>query len=172
MRRPNAGEKEPRRHALGSGAPALVDVVMLAMCSARHGQTSSDSKSTLTGTMGRITHRFGDVWLGASSSKASDVSVCSNAATARCHRICGSRRKHDIEFEFSDGTLPPLCDQRVDRITSRISARRGICVMSRDEVMHTGYVAFGMDRLALAMFATHGLNVAGWPQIVRKALTM
>jgi seryl-tRNA synthetase len=40
------------------------------------------------------------------------------------------------------------------------------------QVMHTGCVAFGMDRLALAMFATHGLNVADWPQAVRKALMM
>jgi seryl-tRNA synthetase len=40
------------------------------------------------------------------------------------------------------------------------------------QVMHTGCVAFGMDRLALAMFATHGLNVAHWPQAVRKALMM
>ena len=40
------------------------------------------------------------------------------------------------------------------------------------QVMHTGCVAFGMDRLALAMFATHGLHVAEWPQTVRKALMM
>jgi seryl-tRNA synthetase len=38
------------------------------------------------------------------------------------------------------------------------------------EVMHTGCVAFGMDRLALAMFATHGLDVSGWPPAVREAL--
>jgi hypothetical protein len=38
------------------------------------------------------------------------------------------------------------------------------------QVMHTGCVAFGMDRLALAMFATHGLEVARWPSEVRKAL--
>jgi seryl-tRNA synthetase len=37
-------------------------------------------------------------------------------------------------------------------------------------VMHTGCVAFGMDRLALAMFATHGLDLAQWPQTVRQAL--
>jgi seryl-tRNA synthetase len=36
--------------------------------------------------------------------------------------------------------------------------------------MHTGCVAFGMDRLALAMFATHGLETAGWPEAPRKAL--
>jgi seryl-tRNA synthetase len=37
-------------------------------------------------------------------------------------------------------------------------------------VMHTGCVAFGMDRLALAMFATHGLETARWPEAARKAL--
>jgi hypothetical protein len=37
-------------------------------------------------------------------------------------------------------------------------------------VMHTGCVAFGMDRLALALFATHGLETANWPEAPRKAL--
>ena len=38
------------------------------------------------------------------------------------------------------------------------------------QVMHTGCVAFGMDRLALALFATHGLETAGWPEATRQAL--
>ena len=37
-------------------------------------------------------------------------------------------------------------------------------------IMHTGCVAFGMDRLALAMFATHGLQTARWPDVPRRAL--
>jgi len=37
-------------------------------------------------------------------------------------------------------------------------------------VMHTGCVAFGMDRLALALFATHGLEAACWPAVTRQAL--
>ncbi len=37
-------------------------------------------------------------------------------------------------------------------------------------VAHTGCVAFGMDRLAVAMFATHGTDPAGWPAAVREAL--
>jgi seryl-tRNA synthetase len=37
---------------------------------------------------------------------------------------------------------------------------------------HTGCVAFGMDRLAVAMFATHGTDVAAWPQTVRAALSL
>jgi seryl-tRNA synthetase len=40
------------------------------------------------------------------------------------------------------------------------------------EVMHTGCVAFGMDRLALALFATHGVELARWPTSVRKALAI
>ncbi len=37
---------------------------------------------------------------------------------------------------------------------------------------HTGCVAFGMDRLAVAMFATHGPKVDQWPASVRKALSL
>ena len=40
------------------------------------------------------------------------------------------------------------------------------------QVMHTGCVAFGMDRLALALFATHGLDLQNWPAATRNALMM
>jgi seryl-tRNA synthetase len=43
----------------------------------------------------------------------------------------------------------------------------------RDEagaIAHTGCVAFGMDRLALALFWRHGINVLQWPASVRLAL--
>jgi len=35
---------------------------------------------------------------------------------------------------------------------------------------HTGCVAFGIDRLALALFATHGLELSAWPATTRAAL--
>jgi seryl-tRNA synthetase len=38
------------------------------------------------------------------------------------------------------------------------------------EPAHTACVAFGMDRLAVAMFHTHGSNVARWPTAVRNLL--
>jgi seryl-tRNA synthetase len=38
------------------------------------------------------------------------------------------------------------------------------------DVAHTGCVAFGMDRLAVAMFHTHGTNLSLWPAEVREAL--
>ena len=40
------------------------------------------------------------------------------------------------------------------------------------EVLHTGCVAFGMDRLAVALFVIHGANVAAWPASVRDALKL
>ena len=39
-------------------------------------------------------------------------------------------------------------------------------------VAHTACVAFGMDRLALALFVTHGIDVARWPAAVRSALRL
>jgi seryl-tRNA synthetase len=40
------------------------------------------------------------------------------------------------------------------------------------QTMHTGCVAFGIDRLALALFATHGVELPRWPTRVRQALTI
>jgi seryl-tRNA synthetase len=37
---------------------------------------------------------------------------------------------------------------------------------------HTGCVAFGLDRLALALFKTHGLDLAKWPTEVRQNLSI
>jgi seryl-tRNA synthetase len=40
------------------------------------------------------------------------------------------------------------------------------------EPAHTGCVAFGMDRLAVAMFHTHGTDLSAWPAKVRDLLGM
>lgn len=40
------------------------------------------------------------------------------------------------------------------------------------EPAHTGCAAFGMDRLAVAMFATHGLEPKSWPSGVRDLLSL
>ncbi len=39
-------------------------------------------------------------------------------------------------------------------------------------VAHTACVAFGMDRLALAIFATHGIDLKKWERPVREALSV
>ncbi len=38
------------------------------------------------------------------------------------------------------------------------------------ETAHTACVGFGMERVALALFAHHGVDVSAWPASVRKAL--
>jgi seryl-tRNA synthetase len=43
---------------------------------------------------------------------------------------------------------------------------------AKSEVLHTGCVAFGMDRLAVALFVTHGADIAGWPAGVRETLKL
>jgi seryl-tRNA synthetase len=40
------------------------------------------------------------------------------------------------------------------------------------EVAHTGCVAFGIDRLAVALFFTHGIEPGQWPAPVRDALAL
>ena len=39
-------------------------------------------------------------------------------------------------------------------------------------VAHTACAAFGLDRLTIALFATHGLDLYAWPQSVREALSL
>jgi seryl-tRNA synthetase len=45
-------------------------------------------------------------------------------------------------------------------------------IETADGLAHTACVAFGMDRLALAIFATHGIDLAKWPGPVRQALSV
>jgi seryl-tRNA synthetase len=40
------------------------------------------------------------------------------------------------------------------------------------EVAHTACVAFGLDRLGLALFATHGLDLHKWPAVARETLSV
>jgi seryl-tRNA synthetase len=40
------------------------------------------------------------------------------------------------------------------------------------EPAHTGCIAFGMDRLAVALFAAHGARADDWPASVREALAL
>ena len=41
-----------------------------------------------------------------------------------------------------------------------------------EELAHTGCVAFGMDRLTVALFANHGLDTDRWPASARRALAL
>jgi seryl-tRNA synthetase len=43
---------------------------------------------------------------------------------------------------------------------------------ARREHAHTSCVAFGMDRLAVALFANHGVDLARWPASARRVLAL
>lgn len=43
---------------------------------------------------------------------------------------------------------------------------------TRGDLVHTGCVAFGMDRLTLALFAIHGKDPTRWPEETRRALAL
>ena len=42
----------------------------------------------------------------------------------------------------------------------------------KGELAHTSCVAFGIDRLAVALFANHGLRLENWPAATRQALAL
>ena len=44
--------------------------------------------------------------------------------------------------------------------------------LASGETAHTACVGFGMERLALALFKHHGLDVGAWPSPVRAALAL
>ena len=44
--------------------------------------------------------------------------------------------------------------------------------LSSGDLAHSGCVAFGMDRLAVALFAVHGLDMDNWPVGLRSALSL
>ena len=43
---------------------------------------------------------------------------------------------------------------------------------AQNELAHTSCVAFGIDRLTVGLFAVHGLDLAQWPLVTRRALTL
>jgi seryl-tRNA synthetase len=67
--------------------------------------------------------------------------------------------------DLDDGTAVVSCNCHRDHFgeTFAISSADGA-------VAHSACVGFGMERIALAMFATHGLDVSGWPARQRSLL--
>ena len=83
-----------------------------------------------------------------------------------------SQRDQELKFELlipiNDGKKPTACisfNYHQDHFGSGWDLRT-----SADDIAHTACVGFGMERLALALFKTHGLDVDLWPRQVRDAL--
>lgn len=85
-----------------------------------------------------------------------------------------SQRQQALKFEllvpYCEGAPPTACmsfNYHRDHFGATWNLRT-----EAGETAHTGCVAFGIDRLALALFATHGLDLPHWPVAVRKALAI
>jgi seryl-tRNA synthetase len=67
------------------------------------------------------------------------------------------------------GDAPPTACMSFNYHRDHFGTKWNLCTVD-GEVAHTGCTAFGIDRLALALFATHGLEMAKWPPRTREAL--
>lgn len=124
-------------------------------------------------------HDFRERWMARGQALASALGLAATVAPAsdpffgRTGRVMAvSQLQQALKFEL----LVPVRSAEEPTACMSFNCHRdhfgtiwGLRDMGGD-VAHTGCVAFGMDRLALALFATHGLNVAGWPAPVRAAL--
>ncbi|HLK70508.1 MAG TPA: amino acid--[acyl-carrier-protein] ligase [Steroidobacteraceae bacterium] len=83
-----------------------------------------------------------------------------------------SQRQMSLKFEllipYHAGAVPTACmsfNYHVDHFGSAWGLRS-----AAREVAHTGCVAFGIDRLAVALYCVHGLDFTRWPAPARAAL--
>jgi seryl-tRNA synthetase len=76
--------------------------------------------------------------------------------------------KYELLIPINSEEHPTACmsfNYHLDHFTTawKLRAESG-------ETVHTGCVAFGLDRLALALFTTHGVDPQKWPDPVREQL--
>ncbi len=85
-----------------------------------------------------------------------------------------AQRQNALKFEllipYHPGATPTAC-MSFNSHKEHFGKIWGITT-ANGEVAHTSCVAFGMDRLAVALFCVHGVTVAKWPASVRRTLAL
>ncbi|HEX3838342.1 MAG TPA: amino acid--[acyl-carrier-protein] ligase [Steroidobacteraceae bacterium] len=83
-----------------------------------------------------------------------------------------AQRQNALKFEllipYHPGAAPTAC-MSFNYHKEHFGEVWGI-TSANGEVAHTSCVAFGMDRLAVALFCIHGVDIAKWPTDVRHVL--
>jgi seryl-tRNA synthetase len=88
--------------------------------------------------------------------------------------VAMSQRQQELKFEF----LIPVRSEESPTACMSFNYHRDHFGQTWDirtsdgEFAHTGCVAFGMDRLAVALFAAHGERIGDWPAHVRASLRL
>jgi seryl-tRNA synthetase len=104
-----------------------------------------------------------------------ELDVASDPFFGRVGQIMAvSQRQQALKFEllvpYFVGAKPTAC-MSFNYHREHFGHAWGIYMADGAEA-HTSCVAFGLDRLAVAVFATHGIDSHGWPAAVRHALAL
>jgi seryl-tRNA synthetase len=122
---------------------------------------------------------FRDWWMERATQLAEELAlpcsldVASDPFFGRVGQVMAvSQRQQSLKFEllipYYPGANPTAC-MSFNCHREHFGQVWGI-LDAAGEPAHTGCVAFGMDRLAVALFCIHGLEVAKWPGSARRAL--
>ncbi len=120
-------------------------------------------------------------WLARAPAIAADLAlphtldVASDPFFGRVGQVMAvSQRQQALKFEllipYYDGAVPTACmsfNYHRDHFGQVWNMHD-----QRGEPAHTSCVAFGIDRLVVALFAQHGLDLARWPAVTRQALAL
>ena len=124
---------------------------------------------------------FREQWLAKSPALAADlgvpftIEVANDPFFGRVGQVMAiSQRQQALKFEllirYHASAAPTACmsfNYHRDHFGQAWSIRD-----DRGETAHTGCVAFGIDRLAVALFAVHGLDLKKWPAPTQVALAL
>lgn len=124
-------------------------------------------------------HAFREEWMGCAQVLAGELAlpcqldVANDPFFGRVGQMMAvSQRQQALKFEllipYSEGAKPTAC-MSFNYHRDHFGVTWGI-ECDDGAVAHTSCVAFGMDRLAVALFCVHGIDPARWPASARRAL--
>jgi seryl-tRNA synthetase len=124
---------------------------------------------------------FGEYWMARAQQLAAELElpckldVANDPFFGRVGQIMAvSQRQQALKFEllipYHEGAVPTACMS----VNFHRDHFGGVwqLVNPGGELAHTSCFAFGVDRLTIALFCVHGVDVSGWPQGVRRALAI
>jgi len=124
---------------------------------------------------------FREEWMGRAQQLAAELSlpcqldVASDPFFGRVGQIMAvSQRQQSLKFEllipYHEGARPTAC-MSFNYHRDHFGVTWGL--QNADGTLaHTSCVAFGMDRLAVALFCIHGVDPARWPAVTQRVLDL
>lgn len=130
------------------------------------------------GTEAHVTD-FRQLWMDRGTKMLSDLGlpveldIANDPFFGRAGRLlANNQRDQNLKFELLipvNSTASPTACMSFNYHQDAFGTKWGLN-LADGSVAHTACVGFGLERIALALFAHHGLDVKVWPEDVRKAL--